>query len=175
MSVKEFFAFSVLKQSVIEFLKNKGDFDALGQKYKKPFRGHIKVETREKSNLQNEKIQYVGPFGNLRPFQSENSNKATSDTEYYISDGFHQIKCQFSKNCIDKFQSKYPGSIQIENIVNMLVCVYDYTLILETPFKNRNSIIDSEFYKQNSKIERETKTNIFRNKQTSDPKVIQEK
>lgn len=48
MSVKEFFAFSVLKQSVIEFLKNKGDFNALGSKYKKPFRGHINSEIKEK-------------------------------------------------------------------------------------------------------------------------------
>ena len=44
MSVKEFFAFSVLKQTVIEFLKNKGDFSNLGDKYKKHFRAHIQKE-----------------------------------------------------------------------------------------------------------------------------------
>ena len=147
MSVKEFFAFSVLKQSVIEFLKNKGDFDALGQKYKKPFRGHIKCETKDKPNHQNAKIEYVGPYGKIRPFELPNSNSAKIDSEYYISDGFHQIKCQFSEECIKKFESKYPSSITFESIINMLVCVYDYKLILETPFKNRNSIIDSAFYK----------------------------
>ena len=29
MSIKEFFAFSVIKPTVIEFLKNKGDFETL--------------------------------------------------------------------------------------------------------------------------------------------------
>ena len=43
MSIKEFFAFSVLKQTVIEYLKNKSDFNTLGIKYKKPFRGHIQI------------------------------------------------------------------------------------------------------------------------------------
>lgn len=95
MSVREFFAFSVLKQSVIEFLKNKGDFDALGHKHKKPFRGHIKCEKREKPNLINEKIQYLGPFGEIKPF--ENLDKNSADLDYFISDGFHQIKCQFSE------------------------------------------------------------------------------
>jgi hypothetical protein len=41
MSVKEFFAFANIKQSVVEFLKNKGDFDQLPAKYKKPFRALI--------------------------------------------------------------------------------------------------------------------------------------
>ena len=41
MSVKEFFAFPVLKQTVIEFLKNKGDFESLPDKHKKHFRAHI--------------------------------------------------------------------------------------------------------------------------------------
>ena len=41
MSIKEFFAFSVIKPTVIEFLKSKGDFEYLLPKYKKPFRGHI--------------------------------------------------------------------------------------------------------------------------------------
>jgi len=45
MSVKEFFAFPVLKQTVIEFLKNKGDFESLGQKYKKHFRAHIQKDS----------------------------------------------------------------------------------------------------------------------------------
>lgn len=41
MSVKEFFAYAVIKQTVIEFLKNKGDFEHLNARHKKPFRAHI--------------------------------------------------------------------------------------------------------------------------------------
>ena len=41
MSVKEFFAFANIKQSVIEYLKTKADFENLHEKYKKPFRAHI--------------------------------------------------------------------------------------------------------------------------------------
>lgn len=44
MSLKEFFAFPVLKQSIIEFLRNKGDFAGLPDKYKKPFKGQINYE-----------------------------------------------------------------------------------------------------------------------------------
>jgi hypothetical protein len=41
MSVKEFFAYANIKQTVVEFMKNKGDFETLHQKHKKPFRAHI--------------------------------------------------------------------------------------------------------------------------------------
>ena len=41
MSVKEFFAFANIKQTVIEFLKNKADFETLPDKNKKTFRAHI--------------------------------------------------------------------------------------------------------------------------------------
>ena len=41
MSVKEFFAFANIKQTVIEFLKNRADFESLQEKNKKPFRAHI--------------------------------------------------------------------------------------------------------------------------------------
>ena len=41
MSVKEFFAFPSIKIAVIEFLKNRSDFDSLDDKFKKPFRAHI--------------------------------------------------------------------------------------------------------------------------------------
>lgn len=41
MSVKEFFAFSNTKQTVLEFLKIKADFETLSDKFKKPFRAHI--------------------------------------------------------------------------------------------------------------------------------------
>lgn len=41
MIIKEFFAFATIKQTVIEFLKNRGDFETLHTKHKKPFRALI--------------------------------------------------------------------------------------------------------------------------------------
>ena len=41
MSVKEFFCFSSLKPTVLEFLKMRADFDSLDAKFKKPFRAYI--------------------------------------------------------------------------------------------------------------------------------------
>jgi hypothetical protein len=51
MSVKEFFAFPNIKQTVIEFLKAKADFDSLSIKHKKPFRAHINKHQTTISNL----------------------------------------------------------------------------------------------------------------------------
>ena len=39
MSVRDFFSNSVLKQSALEFLKNRANFQSLPSKYKRPFRG----------------------------------------------------------------------------------------------------------------------------------------
>ncbi len=41
MSVKEYFAFPLIKNKVVEFLKAKGDFEYLHQKHKRPFRVYI--------------------------------------------------------------------------------------------------------------------------------------
>ena len=41
MSSKEFFSFSSLKPTVLEFLKNRADFSILDAKFKKPFRAYI--------------------------------------------------------------------------------------------------------------------------------------
>ena len=41
MSVKEFFAYGVIKQKVIDFLKCKADFEQLASKHKRNFRAHI--------------------------------------------------------------------------------------------------------------------------------------
>jgi len=64
MSIKEFFAFSVLKHTVIEFLKNRGEFDSLAQKYKKPFRGQILLDENHQiqSGISGPMCKYVGPF-----------------------------------------------------------------------------------------------------------------
>ena len=49
MSVKEFFAFPSIKLTVIEFLKNRSDFDSLPDKFKKPFRAHVNKHQAQQS------------------------------------------------------------------------------------------------------------------------------
>ena len=41
MSLKEFFNQAILKPTVVDFLRNRGDFRTLGAKCKKPFRGQL--------------------------------------------------------------------------------------------------------------------------------------
>ena len=55
MSFKEFFAFSNLKQSVIEFLKSHGDFDHLHDRFKKPFRANLNKFAANSSQTQQSK------------------------------------------------------------------------------------------------------------------------
>ena len=95
MSVKEFFAFSVLKQKVIDFLKVKADYELMPMKHKRPFRAHI---------------QQI-------------------NDDYFVCDDFHCIKCIFSEQCKEAFERKYPSSIKIHQIVNMLICVQEYQLV----------------------------------------------
>ena len=88
MSIKEFFAFSIIKPQVIEFLKNKGDFESLGAKYKKPFRGHIIREENSQSSKFDQKNSpqksKLGPFGPIPVSKNE-----VKTEKYYISDGFN--------------------------------------------------------------------------------------
>ena len=111
MSVKEFFAFSCIKPQVIEYLKNKADFNSLHQKYKKPFRGHILSE----------------------------------DGQFFISDGFNQIQCEFSDACKAHFLNYYPPSLGITELVDMLICVENYQLNLQTPFKDTKNINNDQW------------------------------
>ena len=41
MSLKEFFSHNVLKPSILEFLRNRADFEALPPKLRKPFRAQV--------------------------------------------------------------------------------------------------------------------------------------
>ena len=50
--------------------------------------------------------------------------------DYFVSDGFHSIKCHFSEVCKESFERSYPSSIKIFNIVNMLICIESYGLEL---------------------------------------------
>ncbi|CDW81589.1 UNKNOWN [Stylonychia lemnae] len=51
--------------------------------------------------------------------------------DFFICDDQHQIKCVFSNICKEKFEQRYPSSVKIYNIVNMLVCVQEYQLQLQ--------------------------------------------
>jgi hypothetical protein len=114
MSVKDFFAFANIKQTVIEFLKNRSDFESLPARHKKPFRGHI-----NRYNL--------GPNT-----KDQEPQIATNDpySDYFVSDGFNSIKCHFSELCKESFDRMYPSSIKIYNIVNMLICIQSYSMVL---------------------------------------------
>lgn len=72
---------------------------------------------------------------------------AKDGNTYYVSDGFHQIKCVFSDICMANFEEMYPSCIKLKDIVNMMICVYDYELQLVTPFKHKSNIIDSHYYR----------------------------
>lgn len=91
MSVKEFFAYSNIKQAVVEFLKNKGNFESLQARHKKPFRAHI-----NKHNSSAYVPQTVALNTVLESVAIEN-NLNTSAGDFFASDGFNSIKCQFSE------------------------------------------------------------------------------
>ena len=109
MSVKDFFAFSNIKQTVIEFLKNRSNFETLPSRNKKPFRGHINRYHQGPATKEQE------------PQIISGTNDPYSD--YFVSDGFNSIKCHFSDLCKESFDRMYPSSIKIYNIVNMLICI----------------------------------------------------
>ena len=99
MSVKEFFAFANIKIAVVEFLKQKADFEGLASRHKKPFRAHI----------------------------NKHSNSESCE-DYFASDGFNSIRCMFSETCKENFSLVYPQSLKIANTVNMLICIQSYYL-----------------------------------------------
>jgi len=82
MSVKEFFAFGSLKLTVIEYLKNKADFDTLHDKFKKPFRAHIN--------------KHQEPNSGAQPGGETSSGDLNEYAGFFVSDGFHSVKCHFS-------------------------------------------------------------------------------
>lgn len=88
MSVKEFFAFASIKQTVLEFLKVRADFNTLDRKFKKPFRAHINKHSSLQQNNNNQT--------SLTAISTEKDDKLL---DYFISDGFHSVKCVFSDTC----------------------------------------------------------------------------
>ena len=121
MSVKDFFAFANIKQTVIEFLKNRSDFETLPARNKKPFRGHINRYYPQPANQSPAKEIAEQPMAN-------SANDPYSD--YFVSDGFNSIKCHFTEVCKETFGRMYPSSIKIYNIVNMLICIQSYSIVL---------------------------------------------
>ena len=118
MSVKEFFALPNLRQTVLEYLKTKADFEILSDRFKKPFRAHIN--------------KHQGQQG-AQIITSNGVNDSTAYADYFVSDGFHSVKCSFSQVCREEFERAYPSSVKIHTIVNMLLCVQSYKLELRCP------------------------------------------
>jgi hypothetical protein len=119
MSVKEFFAYANIKQTVVEFLKNKGDFESLQPKHKKPFRAHINkhLNTTQASTNVNMSTE---------AFNTSIEASTSSAGDFFASDGFNSIKCLFSEQCKEQFEHRYPKSLKIFNTVNMLICIQSY-------------------------------------------------
>ena len=129
MSVKEFFAFSNIKQTVLEFLKIKADFENLSDKFKKPFRAHINKH-QGSQGVQKGSVNQIHTVP-----VAENGNDGDL-TDYFVSDGFNSIKCHFSEVCRKKFEETYPTSLHISNTVNMLLCVQNYQVELRASNAN---------------------------------------
>ena len=119
---------------MIEFLKNKADFENLHEKYKKPFRAHI--NKHQGAILGGETAPLES--GSVLLDQAERGKTVYSD--YFVSDGFHSVKCHFSNECKEAFDRAYPTSIKIFNTVNMLICVQSYFVELRSPVTGAGGI-----------------------------------
>lgn len=60
-----------------------------------------------------------------------------------MSDDYNQIRCIFSNECKEKFSEKYPESLKIFNVANMLVCLQEYELILKDGERNPTSLLSA--------------------------------
>jgi hypothetical protein len=75
-----------------------------------------------------------------RPFRAYLS---VIDDDYFVSDDHHMIKCSFSKQCIERFNQRYPNCIQVYNVANMLVCLQEYQLILKEAGNQQSVLADT--------------------------------
>ena len=110
MSVKEFFAIPSLKQTVIEYLKNRADYESLSDRFKKPFRAHL--NKHKETNSSAKPVETV-----------HRDEEADAYSDWFVSDGFHSVKCHFSQSCRGAFTETYPESVRIYDLVNMLICI----------------------------------------------------
>jgi hypothetical protein len=63
-----------------------------------------------------------------RPFRAY---LAESEGDFFVSDDYNQIKCVFSPACKERFAARYPSSINVYKVANMIVCLQEYQLILK--------------------------------------------
>lgn len=144
MSIRDFFSHSVLRQSALEYLKNKADFPSLQNKYKKAFRGVLLPRDRLLSSKKNN-TRYKGP---LNTSGLESSTNLNNEARLLVSDGFNSLPCSFSEECILDFEDTYPTCIKIHEVTNMLVCILDFTILLHTNFEDPANIVDHGFFVQ---------------------------
>lgn len=143
MSIRDFFSQSALKQSAIEFLKNKADFKTLSSKYKKAFRGIL--VPRDKLHQHQPLKIYKSPFDMSKVDKPANREK---EATLLVSDGFHSLPCVFSEECMLDFEDSYPSCIKIHEVTNMLVCVPDFEIILHSSFEDPQNVVDHKFFAQ---------------------------
>ena len=62
------------------------------------------------------------------------------DGDYYVSDDYNQIKCTFSNECKERFDQRYPASLNAYKVANMLVCLQEYQLILKNGDTDMNTM-----------------------------------
>ena len=62
------------------------------------------------------------------------------DGDYYVSDDYNQIKCTFSNECKERFDQRYPASLNAYKVTNMLVCLQEYQLILKNGDTDMNTM-----------------------------------
>ncbi len=75
-----------------------------------------------------------------RPFRAYITEQ---DGEYFVSDDYNQIRCIFSNECKERFAERYPSSLSVYKVANMLVCLQDYDLVLQDAERNPTSIMSA--------------------------------
>jgi hypothetical protein len=60
-----------------------------------------------------------------------------------VSDDYSSIRCDFSQECKERFSARYPESLKIYNVANMLVCLQEYELLLKDGERNPASIMSA--------------------------------
>jgi hypothetical protein len=145
MSIRDFFSNSFLKQSALEFLKCKADFNNLASKHKKAFRGVL----LPRDGIFSKKYQktYKGP---LDVSDLESSVNPNQQARLIVSDGYNSVPCTFSEDCIEDFEDNYPSCIKIHEVTNMLVCILDFKIICHSSFEDPRNVVDHGFFVQGS-------------------------
>ena len=62
------------------------------------------------------------------PFRAFINNHQADTEEFFISDSFNSIKCDFSDTCLHSFTQRYPSSVKVSRLNGMLICVEKWRL-----------------------------------------------